>query len=871
MNKSSTKVLNLASGPVSSGLPFRTLWLITILLACTTLQAGEAVLSADFSVRTGTIRPLHGINKGPLAPGGIFEVIQEQKALGIPFTRLHDCGWPNPYVVDHHAVFPNPNADPTQPESYDFRLTDEYINAVRQTGAEPIYRLGQSIEHTRVKRYVHPPADMEKWAAICIGIIRHYNEGWANGFHHNIRYWEIWNEPENRPTMWSGTDDDYLRLYRVAATAIKKQFPALKVGGPALGSSGSFVKGEFRPTDFATAFLAMCRKDKVPLNFFSWHCYTADPTELSARSRAIRRLLDSKGFTETENHLNEWNFLPGNTWDPISRSGTADTRQRYFEEMAGPPGAAFVVASLLELQDAPIDVGNFYHGELGGFGIFTEQGVPLKSYQALRAFQGLVETPRRVATRGAVAGKLAFAAGLGTDGREASFLVSNFADQRSEFVLNWKGFAWTGGVTAEIRTVDAGSDYSTARNEPVAGEGTSLRLTLKAPAIALIRLRPAHGAAAKTALSVSSPANRLVFQRNQTGTAIIPVNGSCAWPGAAVEARIVDAATGKAGDWTALGKVQPDFRYRGRLTTAAGWYSLEVRARSEGNSASATVERVGVGEVFVVVGHSVAHGGHINLPGAEDDRVITIALPAGDMESQRRYKFTGDARFLPETAGTHFASNVQPAPAGNGTYFWAAFAEHVAKAQNAPVLLLNAAFGGTSLEHWAKSARGEQFEHPLVISSIRMPYIRLEHALTKYCAVTGLRAILADQGQNDWPEKNEDKIVANYQAWIDQARKDAGFPNLAVVVNRQSPPDGFGQIRRVQERMIKEHPHCFAGADYDTLTKEDKVDKIHLSESGAKKAARLWADALDAKFFEVSTPWLPNLEPGSSAHPTSPH
>ena len=833
------------------------LWLVPFVLVSVRLDAGEAVLSADFSVHTGAIRPLHGINKGPLAPGGIFELIKEQKALGIPFTRLHDCGWPNPYVVDHHAVFPNPNADPTLPESYDFRLTDEYLAAVRQTGAEPIYRLGESIEHTSVKRFVHPPADMEKWAAVCCGIIRHYNEGWANGFHHHIRYWEIWNEPENRPTMWSGNDDDYLRLYRTAATAIKKEFSTVKVGGPALGASGSFVKGEFRPTDFAANFLAMCRKDNVPLNFFSWHCYTGDSTELSARSRAIRRLLDSKGFTETENHLNEWNFLPGSTWAPLDRSGTPATRQACYQEMAGAPGAAFVAASLLELQDTPIDVCNFYHGELGGFGLFTEQGVPLKIYQALRAFQGLVETPRRVETRGAVAGKLACAAGLGADGREASFLVSNFADPRSEIMLNWKGFAWVGGVTAEIRTVAAESDFAKPRSETVSGESGSLRLMLKAPALALIRLWPTGGAPARVSLAVTSPANRLVFQRNLAGNAVIPVAGSCAWPGAAIEAGCVDVATGQAGAWTALGTVQPDFSYRGKLTAAAGWYSLEVRARGEGNAATATVERVGVGEVFVVVGHSVAHGGDINLPGATDDRVNTIALPAGDMELQRRYKFSGEARFLPETVGRHYEANVQPAPTGRGTYFWAAFAEHVAQAQNVPVLLLNAAFGGTSLEHWAKSARGEPFQHPFVISSIRMPYIQLEHALTKYCAVTGLRAILADQGQNDWPEKDENKITANYQAWIEQARQDAGFPNLAVVVNRQSPPDGFGQIRRVQERMIREYPHCFPGADYDTLGKEDTVDRIHLSESGARKAARLWADALNADFFKAAEPLAP--------------
>lgn len=478
------------------------------LLISPRLMAGDPVLSADFSVHAGTVRPLHGINKGPLAPGGLFDVIKEQKDLGVPFTRLHDCGWPNPYVVDHHAIFPNPAADPTLPESYDFRLTDEYIDAVIRTGAEPIYRLGESIEHTTVKRHVHPPADPEKWAAICLGIIRHYTDGWAGGFHHNIRYWEIWNEPENRPVMWTGTDDDYLRLYRTAATAIKKRFPALKVGGPSLGASGNFVGGRFVPTDFALRFLEMCRAEAVPLDFFSWHCYTAQPSELTARAGAIRRLLDSRGLTKTESHLNEWNYLPGNTWQPITRSGTPSGRQRHYGEMAGAEGAAFITTSLLELQDAPIDVCNFYHGELGQFGIFTEQGVPQKAYQALRAFQALVETPRRVETRGAVSGKLGFAAGLSTDGRTATLLVSNFTDPRSDFLVDWKGLDWTEGVTADIRTVEASHDSTTLRTEPITTIDAPLHLSLQAPAIALVRLRPGTNAAINPAPSVTAPAAR---------------------------------------------------------------------------------------------------------------------------------------------------------------------------------------------------------------------------------------------------------------------------------------------------------------------------------------------------------------------------
>ena len=138
-----------------------------------------------------------------------------------------------------------------------------------------------------------------------------------------------------------------------------------------------------------------------------------------------------------------------------------------------------------------------------------------------------------------------------------------------------------------------------------------------------------------------------------------------------------------------------------------------------------------------------------------------------------------------------------------------------------------------------------------------MPYRRLEHALTRYCAVTGLRAILSDQGQNDWPEKDEQKLFANYRAWIDQARKDTGFPGLAVVVNRRSPPGDAAQIRRVQERVIQEVPHCVAGPDYDTFGEGDTVDKIHLSEAGARKAARLWADAMDAEFFKAAVPLPP--------------
>ncbi len=833
-------------------------WIVLFLgLTPSSSTSEPVILSVDFAKTNGLFRALHGVNKGPLGPGGLLDLTAEHRALGIPLTRLHDCYWPNPYVVDIHAVFPDFKADPSLPESYDFRLTDEYISAVRATGAGIVYRLGESIEHTSVKRFVHPPANYDTWAEICLGILRHYNEGWARGFHHDIKYWEIWNEPENRPVMWSGNDEDYFRLYRVAAVAIKRAFPLVKVGGPAVGASGQFVGGKFKPTDFVTHFLQLCRTASLPLDFFSWHCYTADPSELVLRTKAIRQLLDENGFIKTESHLNEWNYLPGNSWTPLARNSPSPDRQRYYEEMSGAAGAAFIACSLIGLQDVPLDMGNLFHGEAGAFGLFNEFGVPQKNYFAVRAFHDLLGTPRRVESNGAAVGR-AIAAGLNASDSQATVLISNFAEDRSEFRVELNHLPWSGDTLAELRIVNAYHNPDAVRTETIESQKPYLSLRLAKPTVALIQLRPAKPTA-QYALKITSPANRLVFQRNHAGRAEIPITVTTSLPHSIVEARLVTVGHPEQPSfWKNLGAAKADGTFIGCLGVESGWYQLELRATSAaGAITQSKVDRVGVGEVFVIVGHSVAQGGDINLPGSTDDRVNTVALDLDYPETQRSYERTADTQFLPEPVGVQFASGVQPAPFGHGTYFWARFGELVAKKEKVPVMIFNAGFGGTSLEHWAKSARGEAFEHSFVKSPLRMPYINVRNTWQRYVSVTGVRAILADQGQNDANEPDATVIVNNYRTWIDQARKDLGYAGLAVVVNRQTPYLQRTVIRQAQERILHEVPHCFTGPDYDLLAPEDRYDRIHLSLSGAEGAARLWAEALDSEFFSKSSPFQP--------------
>ena len=280
--------------------------------------AGAAEIRIDCAVPHGTVRPLHGVNNGPLERGGIVDLSAWHRAIAVPLARLHDVHWPNADAVDIHTIYPDWRADPARPDSYRFARTDEYLQAIVDVGASIVYRLGESIEHTKRKVHVHPPADPDKWTAACLGIIRHYNEGWADGFRHGIRYWEIWNEPENRPAMWTGTPEQYYRLYTTTAKAIKARWPDLKVGGPAAGYQGEYEGGALQPSTFLTGFIGACKREGAPLDFFSWHIYTDDPAEPGRRARALRRWLDRQGFSRAELHLNDWNYIPDNDWTPIS-------------------------------------------------------------------------------------------------------------------------------------------------------------------------------------------------------------------------------------------------------------------------------------------------------------------------------------------------------------------------------------------------------------------------------------------------------------------------------------------------------------------------------------------------------------------------
>jgi len=336
-------------------------------------------LTFDLSQKLGPFKLLNATNGGPIhkrkAVNPRRTNFPDYKAARIPYARNHDCGvqgtYGGPHSHDITNIFPNFDADPYAPESYDFICTDESILAWLEAGTKTYFRLGQTIEH-QVKKYgTLPPKDFHKWAVICEHIIRHYTEGWADGYELDMPYWEIWNEPDltlddaaNKPT-WGGTRAQFFDLYEIAAKHLKTCFPHLKIGGPALAFN----------LEWAEDFLQQMQKRNVPIDFFSWHIYRWEPKMFTERACQIKELLAKYGYGNAESHLNEWNYIKN--W--------SDMYQYSFSVIHGMKGAAFTMSCICEAQKGPIDMLMYYDTRPstfnGAFDYYTLK--PLKGYYPL--------------------------------------------------------------------------------------------------------------------------------------------------------------------------------------------------------------------------------------------------------------------------------------------------------------------------------------------------------------------------------------------------------------------------------------------------------------------------------------------------------
>ena len=432
--------------------------------------------SIDFNKRIGKIKPMHCVGNAPIMGDNnmLFHYLGE---AGIPYSRLHDTGgaYGGGCFVDIANIFRNFDADAKDPASYDFAFTDWLISELDKQGVKTFYRLGSSIEcEHRINAYnIFPPKDYQKWAEICAGIIRHYNEGWANGFHYNIEFWEIWNEPDNEPViddnpLWKGTKEDYFRLYEITSNYLKKEFPSIKVGGYAscgfYGISESAFSANANSSHRVEYFLEFFHdflkyisssEHKSPLDFFSWHSYLTIDKNREYAAYA-REQLDLYGFKDTLNILNEWNM------GPDIRGTVKD--------------ASYISGMICAMQNTSLDMLMYYdaqvHASYGGIFDPVHKTV-FKSYYAFKAFNELYVLGNQIDCTAPNDKDIITLAAASDDAKKGAVLLTNMSSEPKCISFNMpcdvKGIVCIG--------VDKDLNYTPVENYHIYANDITIKMT----------------------------------------------------------------------------------------------------------------------------------------------------------------------------------------------------------------------------------------------------------------------------------------------------------------------------------------------------------------------------------------------------------
>lgn len=391
----------------------------------------------------------------------------------------------------------------------------------------------------------------------------------------------------------------------------------------------------------------------------------------------------------------------------------------------------------------------------------------------------------------------------------------------------------------------------------------------------------AHVASAQ--LTVTFPATRAVFQRDNANQSTLYIGGTFSDCFDQIEARLVPrvADQGTPTGWRVIKTNPVGGQFYGTMVVTGGWYDLQVRGVLDGTiTGTSTVERVGIGEVFLVAGQSNATGGDglPNGPGATDDRVNSVNFQNFNPNNGTIQPYSSVQLPCPEFV--HLDAEVKTAPFGNYAWCWGIFGDSLARKLNVPVLIFNAGWAGSAMFNWQESidpnvTTVSYFGTPYPAG---LPFGHLRLALNYYIAQQGYRAVLWHHGEADnFIENSREGYRNGLRSIIQASRSLSGKADLAWVVARASRFTKDGNSRLWQPVIDAQNdviglngndpnlvlPSVFPGPQTDPLEGGAfrTSDNIHFTGNGLVVLAQLWATNLDNTFFTNSQPYLSTPPP----------
>lgn len=355
---------------------------------------------------------------------------------------------------------------------------------------------------------------------------------------------------------------------------------------------------------------------------------------------------------------------------------------------------------------------------------------------------------------------------------------------------------------------------------------------------------------------IAYPSSRAVFQRDSQNKGFIPISGIGDADIIRVEARLLPVQSGQGSltEWVVIDNSPKAGSFSGKFEGTAGWYVLQIRTfNAEGQSESTQVERIGIGEVFIISGQSNAQGleGR-NASGATEDRVNAYSS----------YNSENISETPPITGFYQLSRDRNIGPHGQTPWLWGEFGDRLVRELNVPVLFFNTAYEGTFASDWVRSSRGEDVYHSGFGFKFpgNTPYSFLGNVLKNHLPLMGARAVIWVQGENEGEFNiSEDKYYSDLKELIEISRGDAGTA-INWIVYRTSLIRNISHQRVInaQNRIISDLENVYAGPETDGL-QVPRPDGVHLSNvpfgyPGLSEVASASWRQLGDFFFNTSVP-----------------
>lgn len=376
------------------------LLLINILmcLAGAHLCGQDRVIKIDFDKSSG---PLNTMFRECIGAGRANEGLradwQQQLAMvkeecGFKYIRMHGL------LTDDMGVYRED--DKGNPE-YNYQYIDVLYDYILGIGMKPFVELGfmpwalASGDKTIFwwRGNVTPPKDYDKWEELIRNLTRHWTERYG-AEEAKTWYFEVWNEPNLKDGFWTGTMEEYFKLYEYAVRGIKSVNAAYKVGGPATAGAA-----------WVPEMISFCKENSVPIDFISTHSYGVkqgyldesgtsgtilDKSEWAVSGDVInsRKQIARSSMPALELHYTEWSssYTPA---DPVHDSYHEAS---YILEKLNQVGKAANSMSYWVFTDIFEESGPRFTPFHGGFGLLNYQGIKKPAFHAYSLSNRLGET-----------------------------------------------------------------------------------------------------------------------------------------------------------------------------------------------------------------------------------------------------------------------------------------------------------------------------------------------------------------------------------------------------------------------------------------------------------------------------------------------